>query len=79
MAHKITQILWHTKKYIFCQSDKRTDIILTHSHWTAIVGLAVVFSLFDNLREKRSVLLTEIVRHDLEILAAHLLEITDLE
>ena len=40
-THKlITKILWHTKKYIFCQSDKKIGIILIHSHWTAVVVLA---------------------------------------
>ena len=41
-----TRILQHTKKYIFCRSDKKIGIILIHSHQTAIVVLTVViFSL----------------------------------
>ena len=42
-THKlIAEILRHAKKYIFCQSDKKIGIILIHSHWTAIVVLAVI-------------------------------------
>ena len=58
--HKLmTRILQHTKKYIFCQSDKKIGIILINSHLMAIVVLAVVIFLFDNLREKGSVPLTK--------------------
>ena len=43
MAHKlITKSLQHTKKYIFCQSEKKFAIILIHSHQVAILVLAVV-------------------------------------
>ena len=45
--------------YIFCQSDKIISIILTHLHLMAVVVLAVVIFLFENLREKRSVALTK--------------------
>lgn len=56
----MTKILWHTKKKYFCQSErKKKGIVLNHSHWTAIVVLAVVRFLFDNFREKRSVALTK--------------------
>ena len=57
----ITKILWHTKKHIifFANLTKKIDSILVHSHWMAIVVLAVVIFLFDNLREKRSVPLTK--------------------
>ena len=44
--------------YTFANLTKQLGIILVHSHWMAIV-LAVVMFLFDNLREKRSVLLSE--------------------
>ena len=40
----------------------------------AIVVLAVVIFLFDNLREKRSVSLTNQVSHVLKILVAHMLK-----
>ena len=44
-THKlITKILKHTKKYIFCRSDKNIGIILIHAHWTAAVVLAAVIS-----------------------------------
>ena len=58
-THKlITKILRHTKKVFFCQSENKIGIILIHSHQMAIVLEVVVIFLFDNLREKRSVLLT---------------------
>ena len=38
----IIKILWHTKIYVFCQSDQKIGLFFTHSHWLAIV-LAVVF------------------------------------
>ena len=62
MAHKLimgTKILWHTKKYTFCQYDKKPGIFKIHSHQTATVVLAVVIFLFENLREKKSELLTK--------------------
>ena len=34
---------------------EKVGIILIHSHQTAIVVLALIICLFDNLREKRSV------------------------
>ena len=53
LAHKlITKILRHTKKYVFCQSDKKIGIILIHSHWMVIVVLAVVFFIFDSAKGK---------------------------
>ena len=52
----ITKILQHTKKHIlFFANLTKIGIILVHSHRTAFVMLAVVIFLFDNLREKRSV------------------------
>ena len=45
MAHVtslLSKILQHTKKYAFCQSDKKLGIILIHSHQMAIAVLAVV-------------------------------------
>lgn len=51
-AHKlITKIMWHTKKYVtfFCRFDKKKiGTVLIHSHWTAIVVLAIVIFLFDS-------------------------------
>ena len=59
MAHKLfTKVLQHTKKD-FCQSDDKIGIILIHSHQVAIVELAVTVFLFDSLREKKPVPLTE--------------------
>ena len=49
----------HQKIY-FCLRQKRISIILIYAHQMAIVMLAlVIFFLFDNLREKRSVPLTK--------------------
>ena len=47
-------MLWHTKKCIFCQSDKKTGVVLIYSHRTTIVVLAVVIFLLDNLGEEVS-------------------------
>lgn len=60
-THKqMTKILWHTQKYVFFANLKgKKGVVLNHSHWTAIVVLAVVRFLFDNFREKRSVALTK--------------------
>lgn len=56
----MTKILWHTQKYVFFANLKgKKGVVLNHSHWTAIVVLAVVRFLFDNFREKRSVALTK--------------------
>ena len=73
----ITKILQHTKKCIILFADltKTIGISLIHSHRTAIVVLAVVISLFDNLREKRSVPLTGQGLDVLKTLAAHWLKI----
>ena len=67
-----TKLLWHTIKLcIFCQSDKKIGIILMYSHQMAIVVLAVVIFLFDNLRGKRSVSLSSRELQVLNILGAH--------
>ena len=55
----ITKILQHTKKYVFANPTKIIGIILIHSHHMAIIVLAVIIFLLDNLREKRSVPITK--------------------
>ena len=60
--HKaMTEVLRHTKTWIISAADltPKIGVILTHSHWTAIVVLAIVIFSFANLREKRSVPLTK--------------------
>ena len=53
IAHKlIIKILWHTKKYICCWSEKAMDIVLIHSHRTATAVSAVVTGLSNNPRER---------------------------
>lgn len=57
MAHKLTtENLQHTKvyKYIFSKFDKKIGAILTQSHWTTVIVLAVIF-LSEKLKGKRSV------------------------
>ena len=49
-THKLITKILCTPKNIFFPYDK-IGIILIHSHWTAIVVLAVFIFLFDNLRE----------------------------
>ena len=72
----ITKLLRHTKKCIFCQSNK-IGIILIHSQQTTIVLLAVVMFLYDNLREQRPVpQVNSQILHVLKILAAHQMQIT---
>ena len=41
---------------------------MIHSHWMAVVVLAVVIILFDNQREKRSVSLTKLNNQGLHVL-----------
>ena len=43
----ITKILWHTKKYIFCQPDQKIAVILLHSHtrWLLLCCLLSFFYL----------------------------------
>ena len=43
---------------LFADLTKKKDTILIRSHWMAILVLAVVIFLRDNLKEKRSVPLT---------------------
>ena len=63
LAHvnRLLQFCGTTKIYIifFADLTKKIGLILIHAHWTAVVGLAVVIFLFDNLREKRSVFRTK--------------------
>lgn len=60
-THKlITRILWHTKIYISCWSDKKTGIMLIHSHYITIVLAVAICFLFDNMKEKRSVPLSKL-------------------
>ena len=52
-------------------TKKNVGIILIHSHWSAVVVLVIVLFLFENLREKRSVPLTNSqVLHVLKALVA---------
>ena len=76
MAHElIAKILCHTEKYITFFGDL-TGKTLMRTHQRAIVVLAVGIFLFDNLREKRSVPLTNSqALHVLKILAARWLKI----
>ena len=92
--------LWHTnqlleyvthQQYTFYHSDQRIGKILIHSHWTAIVVLAVVIFLFHNPREKKSVSLRKqsviacfkneflfYQQHVKKILATHWSKVTDI-
>ena len=52
-THKlITKLLRHTKNMCYIFVENYIGIILIHSHHMAIVMLAVVIFLFDNLRKK---------------------------
>ena len=44
---------------VFADLTRNTGVILIHSHQMAVVVLADVVLLFDNLRERRSVPLTK--------------------
>ena len=57
----IAKVLQHTKKMLlyFLLIWQKISIIWIHSHWMAIVVLAVVVVKFDNLREKRWVHLSQ--------------------
>ena len=64
----------------FADLTKQIGIILIHSHRTAIVVLAVVIFVFDDLREKRHCPWLNIqVLHVLKILAAHWLKIAGVQ
>ena len=86
MAHiKYLLKFCDTKKCFLLIWQKKTGIILIHSHWIAIVVLANVILLFDNIMKKRSMSLTKQASHVLKIPVAHqcaleqLLKITNLE
>ena len=45
--------------YIFFAYLTKVGIILIHSHWVAIVVLAVIIFIFDDLRQKKSMFLAK--------------------
>ena len=72
-SHKLViKILQLTKNVYFCWSDPKIGINLIHAPQTAIVVLAVVVFIMDNLREKSSVPLTKQSGiHVFKLLTAH--------
>ena len=72
MAHIITKILKLIKKdFIFFATLTKNGYNFDSFIPMAVVVLAVVFFLFDNIREKRSLPLTSQVLHVLKILVAY--------
>ena len=57
--HKLLKFCGTPKNTFFSDLTKKISIILIHSHQSVIMLAVVIFFLFDNLREKRSVALTK--------------------